>query len=123
MGAEGYYRDNGLVSNPAYQASQQRSARRKVLNQNGFMQRMSAFSDCPQTIQSGNTKCRGEVSVGTAACASFFQRESKFCGISVRLVKERGDLLSSLHRRTIDAASNLQLASGIGDGKRLKFAG
>ena len=54
-----------VVPQSAKQAGKQRGARRKVLNQNGFVLGMRAFTHGPHSVQRGNAERGGEVAVWT----------------------------------------------------------
>src|SRR5579872_5406575 len=71
---------------------------------------MSAFADAAKAVERGDAEGGGEVSVGTSANGGFVELPADFLRDGLRFLVESGDAFGALHRKTVDAAFNVELA-------------
>src|SRR5437016_13699978 len=83
---------------------------------------MGALAHSAKTIQRRNAQAGGEVSVGTPAYRCFLKFPVQLPGDFGSLFVKRSHARSPLHRRTIDASRDLQLAFAIERLAPAKFA-
>ena len=88
-----------------------------MLDQDGFVKGMCAFTDSSQSIECWNPQRSGEVSIGPSASTLLFECESEFRGVGTRLLKERSDLPGPLHWWAIDAAGDFKFAPQVDGGE------
>ena len=84
------------------------------MDEDGFVGGVGAFADRAEAVEGGNAECGGEVAVRGAAGGGLVEPEAEFGGETAGLLVERDGPGLALHRGTVDAAGNLQLAVRIG---------